>query len=313
MRDVDDVAIRIYRYVVAHSGCREEGVAQALGISAVIAQGHLSQLRSAGLLVIGVAGDIRALPTGPDIVFEQLKAGVEFEYVQRKQELAELHGRLTRIFSEGLDGATGTPPAPVDVLPTPEAVYVHVLDFIRRARREVLHMWTGLRGSFGGWQEIADLHDGAVQRGVEVRMVYPSQMTTEILPISTMPVRVVPAPPLEMHVFDRRVGIIDDQDAVFLMIRGQALVHVLHAFFETWWNAAEDTGDFPSAEEVDLPSSEERTLLQLLCAGVKDEKIARMLGFSVRTVRRKIANLMDSLDASSRFQAGVLAARRGWL
>ena len=84
MRDVDDVAVRIYRYVVAHSGCKEEGVAQALGISAVIAQDRLFRLKSAGLLVIGVAGDIRALPTGPDIVFEQLKAGVEFEYVQRK-------------------------------------------------------------------------------------------------------------------------------------------------------------------------------------------------------------------------------------
>ena len=37
------------------------------------------------------------------------------------------------------------------------------------------------------------------------------------------------------------------------------------------------------------------------------------LGLSLRTVRRRVADLMTELGADSRFQAGVEAARRGWL
>ena len=53
-------------------------------------------------------------------------------------------------------------------------------------------------------------------------------------------------------------------------------------------------------------------LLQLT-EGAKDEQIARTLGISLRTVRRRIADLLSELGADSRFQAGVEAVRRGWL
>ena len=54
-------------------------------------------------------------------------------------------------------------------------------------------------------------------------------------------------------------------------------------------------------------------LLQLLAAGQKDEQIARALGMSLRTVRRRVADLMTELGSDSRFAAGVEAARRGWI
>ena len=56
-----------------------------------------------------------------------------------------------------------------------------------------------------------------------------------------------------------------------------------------------------------------RFLLRLLATGQKDEQIARALGMSLRTVRRRIADLMTELGADSRFQAGVEAVRRGWV
>jgi DNA-binding NarL/FixJ family response regulator len=54
-------------------------------------------------------------------------------------------------------------------------------------------------------------------------------------------------------------------------------------------------------------------LLEMLASGAKDEQIARALGMSLRTVRRRIASLMAELGADSRFQAGIEAVRRGWL
>jgi DNA-binding NarL/FixJ family response regulator len=61
------------------------------------------------------------------------------------------------------------------------------------------------------------------------------------------------------------------------------------------------------------PDDLRRFLLEALGSGAQDEQIARRLGLSLRTVRRRVAELMEELGAQSRFQAGVEAARRGWL
>ncbi|MFI6494765.1 hypothetical protein [Streptomyces sp. NPDC050564] len=50
----------------------------------------------------------------------------------------------------------------------------------------------------------------------------------------------------------------------------------------------------------------QRQLLHLLTSGLKDEAAARHLGLSLRTVRRRIAALMDRTGANTRFQAGYL-------
>ncbi|MGI5530482.1 response regulator transcription factor [Streptomyces syringium] len=55
----------------------------------------------------------------------------------------------------------------------------------------------------------------------------------------------------------------------------------------------------------------DHTIVRLLAAGLKDEAIARRLGMSLRTARRHIADIMETLGAESRFQAGMLAARAG--
>ncbi len=60
-------------------------------------------------------------------------------------------------------------------------------------------------------------------------------------------------------------------------------------------------------------TEEEQSLLRYLAAGLKDEAIARHLACSRRTLRRRVDGLLDKLGATSRFQAGALAARRGWL
>ena len=44
-----------------------------------------------------------------------------------------------------------------------------------------------------------------------------------------------------------------------------------------------------------------------------DATVARRVGVSQRTFDRRVRSVMDRLNAQTRFQAGVLAARRGWL
>ena len=54
-------------------------------------------------------------------------------------------------------------------------------------------------------------------------------------------------------------------------------------------------------------------LLTLMVSGLKDEAIARQLNWSIRTMRRRMSRLHEELGAANRFQAGVVAARRGWI
>jgi DNA-binding NarL/FixJ family response regulator len=57
----------------------------------------------------------------------------------------------------------------------------------------------------------------------------------------------------------------------------------------------------------------ESQLLAMLAAGLTDRSIARRLDVSHRTAQKRVQELMDSLGADTRFQAGLQAKARGWL
>ncbi|WP_018681790.1 LuxR C-terminal-related transcriptional regulator [Actinokineospora enzanensis] len=57
----------------------------------------------------------------------------------------------------------------------------------------------------------------------------------------------------------------------------------------------------------------EAELLALLGGGLTDAAAGKRMGYSARTVARVMADIMTRLDAASRFEAGVRAARLGWL
>jgi DNA-binding CsgD family transcriptional regulator/predicted transcriptional regulator len=68
-----------------------------------------------------------------------------------------------------------------------------------------------------------------------------------------------------------------------------------------------------AATGLRAPTVDERDLLAFVAAGATDDVIARQLGISPRTLRRRLHDLFDELGASNRFHAGVEAARRGWV
>jgi DNA-binding NarL/FixJ family response regulator len=54
-------------------------------------------------------------------------------------------------------------------------------------------------------------------------------------------------------------------------------------------------------------------LLRLLSEGMTQQEVARRLQLSARTISRRTAELKRNLGAASPLQAGLEAARRGWL
>lgn len=98
-----------------------------------------------------------------------------------------------------------------------------------------------------------------------------------------------------------------------LRVRQPALQVALAELFEQLWDRAISIGGPAAAANPGVLTAEQsrRLLLEQLASGSKDEQIARVLGVSLRTIRRRVAHLLHDLGVGSRFQAGVEAVRRG--
>lgn len=123
--------------------------------------------------------------------------------------------------------------------------------------------------------------------------------------------RVSDKPPSDFWVFGSEVVVAvadwGSSDADYVLIRDPMIVEAFASLFDLAWSGALPVPE--AAEETD----DDRRLLMLLAGGFKDEAIARYLGWGVRTVRRRVANLMAELGADTRFQLGVAAERRRML
>ena len=88
------------------------------------------------------------------------------------------------------------------------------------------------------------------------------------------------------------------------------MILALNALFDHLWTLGSPLHRVDSGSAAE---QRDQLILSLLAAGAPDATIARQTGVSQRTVERRVRALMDQLGASTRFQAGVQAGRRGLL
>lgn len=92
-------------------------------------------------------------------------------------------------------------------------------------------------------------------------------------------------------------------DGRYVVLRDGVVVRAFVELFDRLWSAA------ASVDQSTHASSER--LVELMQAGLKDEAIARVMGVSLRTVRRRIAALMEECGVETRFQLAVELTTRG--
>jgi DNA-binding NarL/FixJ family response regulator len=103
-----------------------------------------------------------------------------------------------------------------------------------------------------------------------------------------------------------------------LIVHSSPLLDGVVRLFELLWeHSSTDTFGAVAGEAREVTrtplSDEDRATLALLCAGVTDNAAARQLGIASRTWSRRIKRVMRILGVTTRFQAGMEAARRGWI
>ncbi|MFI8518708.1 LuxR C-terminal-related transcriptional regulator [Streptomyces sp. NPDC085481] len=165
-----------------------------------------------------------------------------------------------------------------------------------------------------------------LDNGVRVRAIYRSSDASrpeaaEVLNRRAelgVEVRIAPDLPMNMVIIDQQYAMVPLRPEApgegAILARGPLLVRSYLSLYEHCWHTASPYGDHVAPEQGgDGLSEQQRAALQMLASGMKDEKIARNLGVSLRTVSRMLSELMQELGASSRFEAGVRALRLGWL
>ncbi|HTJ66818.1 MAG TPA: helix-turn-helix domain-containing protein [Actinospica sp.] len=135
---------------------------------------------------------------------------------------------------------------------------------------------------------------------------------TEVRIAQTLPLRLILVDDVMAVVSMPPALLPDGEEVGAVVIRSVPLISVFRELFGYYWDtSAAFRGLLPTRDPEH--SQRRRDLLQMLASGLTDEVIARRLGVSERTVRRLVSELSDELEAASRFQAGVNAARLGWV
>ncbi|MFI6084943.1 DNA-binding response regulator [Streptomyces sp. NPDC051217] len=123
--------------------------------------------------------------------------------------------------------------------------------------------------------------------------------------------------PHETILIDRRVMILAGRETPasptgreYTVTTSETLVEGVHSMFRAVWDSAVDLDTYLRGDVPHL-DAEGRAILDALASGLTDEASAKRLGVSLRTYRRRVAELMAELEAGSRFQAGLRAGELG--
>lgn len=266
----------------------------------------LAELESAGLLVR--KGE-RLILMPPSKAIESLITREMRALDARMSELSDARTTLTRYAADYRPLGAETPLA--QIVPYPEVQDV-LLALIHETDGPVNTIYLTLEPS---WDERRAMLEAAFALSKGFRLLVPieylnhQQIAGELREISSpkIEVRMVSRTVTSLSVYGSLAAstLTDpfDYHSDRLVMRTPALISIFHDYFDTLWRVG-----VPLIQDADHES--DRVLL-LLAQGFKDEAIASQLRLSLRTVRRRVAELMQQLGVESRFQAGAEAARRG--
>lgn len=316
---VDDE--NLYWQVLGHAGRAVDDVAAWLRRTPAELDEALRPLRDLGAVeVVDGRLEVRSLTDALAGLLEQERA-----------VLAAVVGRLEAVARGVAFAGAAADAAPVRDVSDDHGA--HVAGRVVDAAHIQELLVTEVRGSTGDllwlvsdqWREpwspelVGSLHD-AVRAGRRSRGIFPVHVLDESPEVlehmvrQGHQVRVLPRVPTRLSVFGLDSAVIPELPGYAsprrVLVQERGLVMVLAAYFEQLWERATA---LPELDRSTARPDLRRLLLQEMATGAKDEQVARNLGLSLRTVRRRVADLQIELGADSRFQAGVEAVRRGWV
>jgi predicted transcriptional regulator len=319
---LDDVAETTYRAMLRNPGFSIDALASHLELGQADVEAAVGELTRVGLLTgSGSAPGQGLTPASPATTLAALVHSELSELEERRARLDAVRASLAGFAADHMVGQSRAwATVPFELLSMDES-FAAVEDIQRATTGEVLscHPVVNFDVDSPAYVELLEHQLGA---GRAMRGLYPTEVLSHPERLAYVRhwatagenVRLAQRALPSVAVFGDEVALVNTHWAGdpsgTILVRAPALVALVRALFEEYWARAtalpggEDNGDSDELGDV-------RVVLELLQLGMKDETIARQLGVSLRTVRRRIAALMDDLGVGTRFQAGLEAARRG--
>ena len=318
----DATSTQTYLALITHPHASLGEIAQLLDISRTELDRRVAHL--------AVQGSVRTHPDGswdvppPDITLPARASELERQALQ----IRAAADQLAVIYHQARAQRAGD--QTIEVLGSREEVARYFVQVMGAARQRVRSLD---RPPFSRAEHaVTDVQRQQAAEGVRFLTVYDTDVLQGAQSIAALErlaalgeqMRVLKGVPLKLVVADDDTAlvIVRTDEASWrgsMLVRRSPLLDSLTVLFETLWRLSvplhrpePELGSRPD-QRVDQPVLRDRQVLMMLAGGATDETIARQLGVSSRTVERRVRALLDRLGAETRFQAGVQAARRGWL
>lgn len=323
---IDEQAEAVYRLMLTrHPGGVAE-YAERLGWPEAEVRGALDRLAELRLLRESAqeAGAVRAV--SPKVGLGLLLQQEQSVLLRRQQALAEGQEAASRLATEFAEAAEDSGLHGVETLDGLDAIQMRLEELAQSCSSECLSFMPGGAQSAASLDASRPLDEQLLGRGVAVLTLYQDSVRNDPSTLGYARwltdlgggVRTTAVLPVRMVMFDRKHALLpldpENTRAGAIQVSGPGLIEPLVQLFEQTWSRAEPFGTPQDRMAgTDGLREQEAALLALLAQGLTDEQCARRLGLGLRTVRRMMADVMSRLDARSRFEAGVRAARREWV
>jgi DNA-binding CsgD family transcriptional regulator/DNA-binding transcriptional ArsR family regulator len=333
----------VYLHLLSHAHAGVQETARALDMTQARVRVALGRLTSAGLANRLIGRPARYVAAPPEVALDAL-------VLHHHQVLDDLRAQARELSVRAQTELGARPAGLIEVLEGADAVLRTLTRLELGARDEVLIIDSPPYLSPGALNT-NELQ--ALARGVSYRAIYHAPTLAEPGGLHLLDqylavgerARSLPDIRMKMLIADREAAVIPisftgTDAATRLLVRPSPVLDALLLAFEALWDRATPIGR-PAAAADSRPGPGSGTapgqgprpgpacgsgpgpghhlhprdlaILRLLASGAKDRSIARALNITERTVERRVSELLRHLDASTRFQAGVQAAQRGWL
>ena len=267
----------------------------------------------------------RYLAVSPGLAEAQALGAEEVELTARRGELEARRMTIRQVLPRWTDQLRAqVSTAQIEIVYDSEPITNVVLHYAETCQSEVLSVSPGrISNRADGRIRLATMF--SLDRGVQTRAIYEQSALrdraarTYLREVSDRGARVRATTllPLRSIVVDRETALVplptvDGGLPALAIVHEPTMVNWFIATFETIWADAVPLMDLIARDQSVSELDQTRVaILRLMGEGEKDEAISRRLSISVRTCRRHIADYMTQVGATSRFQAGVIAAREG--
>ena len=304
----------LYRALLRNGAADLGELSRLTGVGPGALRRAVARLERDGLVSRLSGRRLRLVATSPQVAVGALAA-------RREEEIARARGSIDILAEETRQGSE-SPEELLEIVTGQDAVGRNFRQLNLSARTDVRAL---VRPPFASDVTKAPVSQNtALDRGVDARSIYdvsafetPGLLDAARELVDQGEQARVGTVPIKLIIVDSAIAMLPltsgDRDAAqsAVVVHRSTLLDALIWLFEMIWREAAPLRwtDEQLPRAGDRIGGTDAEILSMLCAGLKDEAVARQLGVSLRTLQRRLSELFAGLGARTRFQAGYAVAQ----